>query len=348
MRHKTLSLRVLFSFVCCLSLCHTMDAQQLTAHHNVMNDGYNFWVYTPSAYTDTTSPSAEAKPLVLFLHGGSLCGNDLNRVLRYGTIDALRRGRNVDAVVVAPQCPGKGWVPSKVMNVLEWVISHYTVDTNRIYVLGMSMGGIGTINFVGTYPHRVAAAMAICGAGRLPDYCGLTEVPFWVLHGTADRVIPLSESQKVVRSMASCGDTSRLIFTTLPGMNHSQPCQLFYLEDTYNWLFSHRLNDEARPLNRDYTLNRATLSKAYSNLTHLNIPVTHVYGPECSAKASAVAEAATPSNESGSGAQYHTIKKGDTLGGIAKRYHTTVKKLCQLNNMKETTVLKLGKKLRVR
>lgn len=45
--------------------------------------------------------------------------------------------------------------------------------------------------------------------------------------------------------------------------------------------------------------------------------------------------------------KYHTIKSGDTLGALARKYHTTVKRLCQLNGIKETTILQLGKKLRV-
>ena len=46
--------------------------------------------------------------------------------------------------------------------------------------------------------------------------------------------------------------------------------------------------------------------------------------------------------------KYHTIRSGDTLSGIAKKYHTSVKALCRLNNMKETTVLQVGKRIRVR
>ena len=49
-----------------------------------------------------------------------------------------------------------------------------------------------------------------------------------------------------------------------------------------------------------------------------------------------------------SAAQYHTVKKGDTLSKLARRYHTTVKKLCSLNGIKTTTKLKIGKRLRVR
>ena len=43
---------------------------------------------------------------------------------------------------------------------------------------------------------------------------------------------------------------------------------------------------------------------------------------------------------------YHRIKSGDTLGAIAKRYGTSVSKLCELNGITKTTVLRLGRSLR--
>ena len=45
--------------------------------------------------------------------------------------------------------------------------------------------------------------------------------------------------------------------------------------------------------------------------------------------------------------QYHTIRSGDTLGGIAARYHTTVGQLCRWNNITTKTTLRIGRKLRV-
>ena len=135
----------------------------MKSFRNTVSDGYNFWLYTPPGYDSTVND----KPIVLFLHGASLCGNDLNQVRRYGTINALERGRKVDAVVIAPQNPGGSWQPDKLMNVVKWVEEHYAGDTNRFYVLGMSMGGYGTFNFTAAYPDKVAAAMALCGGAHL-------------------------------------------------------------------------------------------------------------------------------------------------------------------------------------
>ena len=54
----------------------------------------------------------------------------------------------------------------------------------------------------------------------------------------------------------------------------------------------------------------------------------------------------TPAPSSDS--KYHTIRKGDTLGALAKRYGTTVNRICSLNGLKQTSVLRIGKKIRVK
>jgi predicted peptidase len=236
-------------------------SQNLIAIRDSVENGYQFWLYTPE-----NNDSLEKKPLVIFLHGQSLCGNNLYKVKRYGTIDAIEAGRKINAYVVAPQNPGGSWKPEKILNILNWTKERYDVDTNRVYVLGMSLGGYGTINFVGTYPEKVAAAMALCGGGSLKNYCGLNNVPLWIIHGTADKRVPVSRSQNVVNKMVECGDTSLLIFNKWTGVNHSVLARLFYLPETYQWLFSHSLTDTVRFVNREVNINKTSLNSAYKNL----------------------------------------------------------------------------------
>lgn len=352
-----------FLLISTLCLPLLVAAQQLTSYTNKVANGYNFWVYTPEGY-DTT---ASDKPIVLFLHGQSLCGSDLNRVRRYGPLDALKMGRKIDAVVVAPQNPGGSWNPAKIMNVLEWVEARYPVDTNRLYVLGMSLGGYGTIHFVAAYPQKVAAAMALCGGSNLTDHCSLCEVPLWIMHGTADKAISCSQSQKIVNAMKACGDTSRLRFTKLPGQSHGALAKIFYLEETYEWLFAHRLNDTNRPVNKEVDITVATMSKAYTNIDRStqHFTVSNGNGNTPAAQTDTTAQATnvnvqnannqttaqqnnTQHNRSTSSPQYYKVRKGDTLSSIARKYHTTVSKLCKLNKIKETTILQIGRKLRVR
>lgn len=229
-------------------------AQSLTPYKGKVDNGYNFWLYRPA---DTTA----AKPVVIFLHGASLCGSNLNNVRQYGTIDAIEKGRKIDAYVLAPQNPGGAWKPEKINRVLDWVTANNNADTTRIYVLGMSLGGYGTIDFATTYPDKVAAAMAFCGGGTKCDYTPLTEVPLWIVHGTADNRVSVKESDRVVNAMKNCeGGAPRLHYDRMNGVNHSLLARIFYMVECYEWLFSHSLSDEGRPVTPKYELSTDALS----------------------------------------------------------------------------------------
>ena len=250
--------------LCFMSLC---VKAQLISCRNVIPNGYNFWLYLPDDYA-----TSERKPVVLFLHGKSLSGNNLDSVRNYGCINAIERGREIDAIVVAPQTQG-AWSPSKVNDVFDWVTGNYNVDTTRFYVIGMSMGGYGTLDYVATYPQRVAAAMAFCGGTTVSSLCGLNEVPLWIIHGTKDSAVPVHCSQQVVDAMAECGDADLLRFDMFEGVNHTRLARLFYIAETYDWLFSHALSDSVRTVNKEVVITNESLNDAYSDLTRRKLKV---------------------------------------------------------------------------
>lgn len=257
-----MKLKLLLSiFTIGILLSPSILAQKVEAKRGVVDDAYNFWFYKPD------SASVEKpKPLVIFLHGASLCGNDLNKVRRYGTIDAIERGRKIDAYVIAPQNPGGAWDPHKIMHIVEWVEVNHHVDASRVYVLGMSLGGYGTLDLVAAYPEYIAAAMAFCGGSTAPNLGDMNDVPLWIIHGTADRLVAVGESDRVVEGMKSYEEESdRMIYTRVPGMNHSEPARYFYMAETYDWLFTHNLEDEDRPVTEAFDI--VGMSKnAYKNL----------------------------------------------------------------------------------
>jgi predicted peptidase len=224
--------------------------------------GYNFWVYTPQDYYF----SLENTPVIIFLHGASLCGNNLNRVRRYGPLDAIMKGREIEALTIVPQNPGGAWNPKKVIQVLDWVKANYKCDMNRVYVLGMSLGGYGTMDVCGTYPDRIAAGMALCGGTSLSDVSGLGEMPFWIIHGTADRAVSINQSKIVVEKLQNSHNDGRLRYDWLKGGNHGTPARIFYLKKTYDWLFSHSLLDKDRPVNRDISIGLSDIQRAYSDI----------------------------------------------------------------------------------
>lgn len=282
---------IIFSLLIALVTLSTL-AQRLTAHRGTVANGYNFWLMEPS-------DSMEAKPVFIFLHGASLCGNDLNRVKRYGTLDAVQKGRNLDAYIIAPQNPGGAWKPEKIMNILKWVEDWYNVDYDRIYVLGMSLGGYGTIDFAATYPDDVAAAMAFCGGGSVKDFSPLNNVPLWIVHGTADAAVSISQSDKVVSAMKQAdASTPRLIYDRMPGWNHGKPARLFYLAETYDWLLSHSLKDHKRPVKDGFKLTNELLGKAYSSLRNSGKSTKKAAAEEKQQAAAETSGETTPVNNS--------------------------------------------------
>jgi LysM repeat protein len=362
------------------SLCLSAQTNYtFITHHNVVKNSYNFWVSVPDTYDE----KAGDMPVVLFLHGASLRGTDLNRVRKYGPLDAISMGRDINAIIIAPQNPGGAWNSYKVLDILNWVCSQYAVDTNRIYLIGMSLGGFGTIEFLANHAEKIAASMELCGGTIRKDLCKLNTVPLWIIHGTADRAVPVSRATEIYESMKKCGPTDLLRLDKWAGVNHGDLARLFYLKETYDWLFAHSKADNPRQVNKEINIEKGDMSRAYKDITRgSNVITVKNYSrkkvqdttdmrraddeddevsatdtaktdakPEAPANNQTVQKPATnnqSANKPTSTAKYHTVKQGDTLYAIAKKYHTTVDKLCKLNNIKETTILQIGRKLRVK
>ena len=227
-------------------------------------NGYNFWLCTPPGGEE----DPVGKPLVVFLHGRSLCGNNLDKVKKYGSLSYLLRGKNIDAYVIAPQNPGESWKPEKVWNTIDYVLDECNVDTTRIYVLGMSLGGYGTLDVAAAYPDRIAAAVAMCGGATMKDLSGLADMPLWIIHGTGDASVSVSQSDKVVEAIRKTQRENhldnRLTYDRVPGMNHSRPARLFCNMGIYDWLFQHSLDDEGRPSAKTKSLTDEFWGKCYN------------------------------------------------------------------------------------
>lgn len=245
-----------------ITLAANAQNGQLAAMRNVVEGGYNFWLYAPREYVS----EGRRVPAIIFLHGASLCGRNMERVRRYGLLHAIAKGRYYPCMVIAPQNPGGAWNPEKIARVLDWVEARHDIDTTRIYVIGMSLGGYGTLDFAGTYPDRVAAAMALCGGSTLRDFDGLGRIPLWILHGTADRAVPVSQSKKVVEAIKESGNDDLLRYDWVPGASHGDLARLLYLKQTYDWLFSHTTLDDPREVDREITITKADLKNAYTDL----------------------------------------------------------------------------------
>jgi predicted peptidase len=201
---------------------------------------YPFLLHLPADSILKSKP-----PVLIFLHGRSLSGTNLDLVKKYGVIHEIEKGRKVPAIVIAPQVmAGKSWEPQKIMSVLKFVQSTFDTDTNRVYVAGMSLGGYGTLRFAGAYPEVVAAAVALCGGGNTIDGCDLATVPLWIQHGNQDEAVPISESEKIVKAIKNCNGGENLKYTVHKGANHGALERVFRTDEMYNWLFQYTKADK--------------------------------------------------------------------------------------------------------
>lgn len=196
---------------------------------------YNFLVNLPSIYSE----SADKQPIIVFLHGRSLSGTNLDRVKRYGILQAINRGKDIPAIVVAPQSTG-GWNPDDVIEVIDYVLENYNGDPSRVYVCGMSMGGYGTLDVAGKYPDRIAAAVAICGGGTLSYANNLTKVPLWIKHGSADRAVSMRESKKIYEAVKKADPNADATLTIIKGGTHGSVERLFHQNAIYEWMLKYK------------------------------------------------------------------------------------------------------------
>lgn len=235
-------MRITFFIVLLLSTFQNLFGQLRQVENN---DGYSYWLYTPTVIEEQDTKL----PVLVFLHGRSLSGSDLDRVKRYGVLKAMERGKEFQAIVVAPQT-SNGWDADRVIDMVDEVLEAYGGNRNRVYVCGMSMGGYGTLDLAGTYPDRIAAAVAICGGGTVGLACNLGKVPVWIHHGNKDRIVPMSESKKIYQAIKQCNPDANATLTIVSGGTHGSVERLFHQDDIYDWMFQYVLDN---PVENDPT-----------------------------------------------------------------------------------------------
>lgn len=195
---------------------------------------YKYLTFVPENYD---SLKKEVFPVIFYLHGRSVSGTDINRIKRYGLPFFLDRGKKLNFIVVAPQCPwGKNWASENWFDTIYAEISSkYRIDPSRIYLTGMSLGGFGTWELANKYPNRFAAIAPLCGGGKTEWIDHLCHIPTWVFHGIKDKQVPVSRSDKMVQALRD--HNSLVVYSRLPGEGHD--IHRVYDDDRlYEW-FSH-------------------------------------------------------------------------------------------------------------
>jgi predicted peptidase len=199
--------------------------------------GCKYLLFLPEGY----GQQQKKWPLILFLHGSGERGDDLEKVKKHGPPKIVQTRKDFPFIVVSPQCPeDDGWTTRTevLINLLDEIIARYDVDTERVYLTGLSMGGYGSWALASEYPDRFAAVVPICGGGNRTMSLMLKDVPIWAFHGGKDNAVPVEESKELVDAINARGGNAKL--TIYPEAPHDSWTQTYNNQELYDWLLEHR------------------------------------------------------------------------------------------------------------
>lgn len=184
-------------------------------------DGLRYGLFKPAGYD-----ASKSYPLIVYLHGAS---NTVSRDISWYQ-EAVQRDN--PAFVLSPKCleTDQGWgntwtdghtpCMEKTLRLVDDIIASYPIDTNRLYLYGISMGAFGVFSVLAKEPGKFAAAYAVCGGSSTKAAHLLTETPLWIFHGEKDDVVPVSLSRDVHREMVKLGGKA-VRYTEYAGVKHN-------------------------------------------------------------------------------------------------------------------------------
>lgn len=225
----------------------------------VRGNSYPYSIYVPRTYD-----RSKRWPVILFLHGSGERGTDGLRSTQIGVAAAIRANpERVPAIVVFPQAPSEtrwlGEPADAAMAALDATIAEFHGDPDRVYLIGLSMGGYGTYHLALAHPDTFAALVVVCG-GLLPHdtttavqqspltrsatdpYAftahALRGLPIWICHGDADPVIPVDESRRMVEQLRREGADVR--YSEYLGVGHNAWDRAYGDPELWRWLLVQR------------------------------------------------------------------------------------------------------------
>lgn len=204
-------------------------------------------------------------PLVLCMHGsGERGAGNGKQVGHFRPLLASAAAAQTPAVWVLPQVPsGQLWAtygwgtrtdamqpdPNPVMRLARALVvallAELPIDPDRVYVVGLSMGGYGTWEFAQRWPELPAAIVPVCGGGDPAVAERLKQLPIWTFHGTKDSVIAYEKSKRTVDALQAIGAQPK--FTTYEGVGHDSWSKAFREPELLPWLFAQRRGAKPAP-----------------------------------------------------------------------------------------------------
>jgi poly(3-hydroxybutyrate) depolymerase len=167
-------------------------------------------LFIPADY----SPS-QKYPIMLALHGAGETGTDNIKQLSYEMAISWAKPVNqamYPCFVVVPQCPtsldwGNDQIIATNVDLMDSLIREFTIDTNRLYITGLSLGGGGTWDMITRFPNRFAAAIPMSGGGNPALVSNIASTSIWDFHGAQDATIPVAGSRNMMEALKGIGRT---------------------------------------------------------------------------------------------------------------------------------------------
>ncbi|AHM63624.1 hypothetical protein D770_26905 [Flammeovirgaceae bacterium 311] len=202
---------------------------------------YGFYEYLPVDYNSNSNNY----PVLIFLHGLGEKGNGTTQLweaIEHGPQREVEKGRDFPFIIVSPQTD-VWWSVDKVNSFVEWVKNKYRVNSDKVYMTGLSMGGISTFDYVNKYPNQLAAMVPIAGENkRLSNSCNITQVKLWAFHGDADPTISVQKSKDAVKYYNACNPSPLAKLTIYPNVNHNSWTRTYdgsAGHDIYKWMLQY-------------------------------------------------------------------------------------------------------------
>ena len=202
-------------------------------------------------------PSYNSKnkyPLILWLHGAGSLGKDNKMQISEWSIPGTHiwtkpeNQAKYPTFVVAPQCPPEEdcWdAPDAnalgkelliVLDILNSLQKEFSIDPQRLYVAGQSMGGFGTWSLITKRPEIFAAALPLCGGGNPNLASRAAKIPIWAFHGDKDEEVPVNETRSMITALQIAGGNPK--YTEYPGLGHEIWDRVFKEPEIVDWLFA--------------------------------------------------------------------------------------------------------------
>jgi predicted peptidase len=195
-----------------------------------------FLLFLPAGYE---AHGRARYPLLIFLHGSGEAGDDLEKVKVHGPPNLVGSRPDFPFIVASPQAAsGRDFDPDELNAMLDNLLAKLPVDRDRVYLTGLSLGGIWSYGWASLNPGRFAAIAPVCGSWDAGDACKLKGMPVWAFHGAKDDSVPIADDQAMVDAINACGGNARI--SVYPDVGHDVWNVAYADPQLYAWLLQHR------------------------------------------------------------------------------------------------------------